>query len=99
MARGTGFLGALFNELRYAVQDIRQKVVEQGWFGQVTSAKPVIEMHTTTEPGPKSEDLYGQDLRSPLERRPSFEEQWQTREPGQQPESGKDREQDRGIEL
>jgi hypothetical protein len=70
-------LGAfLFNELRQAFQDIRQKAVEEGWFGRVTTAKPVIEMpFQATDPIPPEEDglLH--------ERRPSFEELWAPKEP------------------
>ena len=33
----------LFSELRQAFQDIRQKVVEEGWFGRVVSAAPVVD--------------------------------------------------------
>jgi hypothetical protein len=37
-------LDALFNELRNAFQDVRQKVVEEGWFGRVVTAALVIEV-------------------------------------------------------
>jgi len=57
-----------FNEMRQAIQDIRQKVVEQGWFGRVTTPKPVVEMPFQTVESPTHELLH--------ERRPSFEEQW-----------------------
>ncbi len=66
----------LFNELRQAIQDIRQKVLEQGWFGRVTTPKPVVEMPFETV-GDRSTDAS-----SPAQsHRPSFEEQWATREP------------------
>lgn len=79
--KGQGFFEALFAELRYAVQDVRQKLVEEGWFGRVVSAKPVIEMHQS--PSTPREALYGRDLANPLDRRPSFEEQWAARAPGE----------------
>jgi hypothetical protein len=66
----------LFNELRQAFQDIRQKVVEQGWFGRVTTPKPVVEMPFSTT-ADKTTD--GSDL---LHERPqSFEQSWAIREP------------------
>ena len=93
-----GLFDALWGELRYAVQDIRQKVVEQGWFGQVTTAKPVNSIHHFgSAPSEAShEDLYGRDLESPLDRRPSFEEQWRAREP--EPDKAPQKEVDRGID-
>jgi hypothetical protein len=39
----------LFNEARYAVQDIRQKLFEQAWFGRVVTAKPVTEVFLNQE--------------------------------------------------
>lgn len=65
----------LFNELRQAFQDIRQKVVEEGWFGRVTTAKPVVEIPFQALEG----DSAGHDLSH--ERRPSFEELWAPKEP------------------
>lgn len=59
-----------FNELRQAIQDIRQKVVEQGWFGRVTTPKPVIEMpFQTVENNASAHEL-------DRGRRLSFEELW-----------------------
>jgi len=34
----------LYNEFRSAIQDIRQKLVEEGWFGRVVTPAPVIEV-------------------------------------------------------
>ena len=34
----------LLGEARYAVQDIRQKLVEEAWCGRVMTAAPVIEI-------------------------------------------------------
>jgi hypothetical protein len=71
----------LFAELRQAVQDIRQKVVEEGWFGRVTTAAPVVEVDREHERG-----IHGDEHTPPPahertgERRPSFEEQWAPRE-------------------
>ncbi|SRR5579862_2746424 len=70
----------LSNEFRQAVQDIRQKVVEQGWFGRVTTPKPVVEMPFQTVEA----DLPKRDLN--CERRPSFEEMWAVREPAVTPD-------------
>jgi len=60
-----------FNELRQAIQDIRQKAVEQGWFGRVTTPKPVVEMPFQSVE--TAHEIDGQ-------RRLSFEEQWAPKE-------------------
>ncbi|HEY1612087.1 MAG TPA: hypothetical protein VGF97_00160 [Rhizomicrobium sp.] len=80
-AKRPGLAQFLFDELRSAFQDIRQKLVEEGWFGRVVSAAPVVEMDQTHVHG----DLYGDD-HQPLrdshtspEHRPSFEELWGAR--------------------
>jgi hypothetical protein len=39
-----GIVEYLMAELRQAFQDIRQKVAEEGWFGRVVTAAPVVEM-------------------------------------------------------
>ena len=70
----------LFNEFRQAVQDIRQKAVEQGWFGRVTTPKPVVEMPFQAVESARSE---APELAP--ERRPSFEEQWASRAQSIQP--------------
>jgi hypothetical protein len=64
----------LFNELRQAFQDIRQKVLEEGWFGRVVTAAPVVEI----DKGQPADEL------AP-ERRASFEELWSPRERAPQP--------------
>ena len=72
-SRPQGLAEFLFNELRHAFQDVRQKLVEEGWFGRVTTAKPVVEVHRDhTEPivpGDRAHEI-------PNERRHSFEELW-----------------------
>ena len=69
----------LFNEIRSAFQDIRQKVVEEGWFGRVTTPKPVVGLG---KDGPEAIGLGNRPtIHEGLgERRPSFEEQWAPRE-------------------
>lgn len=64
-----GIAEFLFNELRQAFQDVRQKVVEEGWFGRVVTAAPVVELGKET---PEAHD-------SRREHRPTFEELWGTR--------------------
>jgi hypothetical protein len=64
----------LFNELRQSFQDVRQKLVEEGWFGRVTTAKPVVEVqpdHADVAPSnsPSAREILD-------ERRPSFDDQW-----------------------
>ncbi|MBI1262765.1 MAG: hypothetical protein GC184_13685 [Rhizobiales bacterium] len=83
-AKPEGIAEYLFNELRYALRDIRQKVVEEGWFGRIVT--PTGETGASPE-FTKSESLYGDD-HQPMqatqaeapERRPSFEERWAVRE-------------------
>jgi hypothetical protein len=76
------FLEALFGELRHAFQDVRQKVVEEGWFGRVVTAKPVIEVHGGS---PSDRGIHGttraDELLPPGPERRSFEELWAPREP------------------
>ncbi|MEI9990122.1 MAG: hypothetical protein WDM86_08795 [Rhizomicrobium sp.] len=65
----------LFNEIRSAFQDIRQRVVEEGWFGRVTTPAPVIEV------GHGGPDGIGLGNRATIrdglsEHRPSLEEMW-----------------------
>jgi len=46
--RGSGgFLAFLFDEVRSAIQDVRQKAVEEGWFGRVTTPEPVVRADRT----------------------------------------------------
>ena len=68
-----GLVGFFFNEWRQAIQDIRQKVVEQGWFGRVTTPKPVVEMPFQTVEGNSTADRAHE---MPHDQRPSFEELW-----------------------
>jgi len=69
----------LFDELRGAMQDIRQKVVEEGWFGRVVTAAPVVEVdHALSR---ERGGLYSDD------HRPSFEEAWRARAPGETPDN------------
>lgn len=74
----------LLGELRQAFQDIRQKVVEESWFGRVVTAAPVVEMDRplTAEPGIHG-DVHHHGLSSgqPLaEERHSFDERWRPQE-------------------
>jgi hypothetical protein len=69
----------LFNEIRSAFQDVRQKVIEEGWFGRVVTPAPVIEV------GKEGPEAIGLGNRPTIheglgQRRPSFEEQWAPRE-------------------
>ncbi len=43
-ARPLGIAEFLFAEIRSAFQDMRQKVLEEGWFGRVVTPAPVIEV-------------------------------------------------------
>jgi len=77
---------------------MRQKVVEEGWFGRVVTAAPVVEVdRALTQDAAAS--LYGDD-HSPLKSgptpavRPSFEELWAPREA-----SPADIAQERGIDI
>jgi hypothetical protein len=71
--RGGGLLAFLFDELRGALQDIRQKVVEEGWFGRVVTPRPVVGARdfyrTTAVP-------LTADQGDPLRRVARFEEAW-----------------------
>jgi hypothetical protein len=69
----------LFNEIRSAFQDVRQKVIEEGWFGRVVTPAPVVEV------GKEGPEAIGLGHRPTIhdglgQRRPSFEEQWAPRE-------------------
>jgi hypothetical protein len=55
----------LLNEARYGVQDIRQKLFEEAWFGRVVTPAPVIEAR-----------LPDKEVASEPERRPRFEDVW-----------------------
>ena len=56
-----GILGFLFDERRGAIQDIRQRVVEEGWFGRVVTAAPVVEVDHSL--GRERGGLYSDDHR------------------------------------
>lgn len=78
-SRPLGIGEFLFNEIRSAFQDIRQKVVEEGWFGRVVTPAPVVEV------GKEGPEAIGLGNRPTVhealgERRPSFEELWAPRE-------------------
>jgi hypothetical protein len=91
MAKPKGVLDFLFDEFRAGVRDIRQKAVEQGWFGQVATAKPV-EVHAhMTEPRATTE-LRPEASEAELPRRPSFEEQWAPHEQASEPIPERDHE-------
>ncbi|HTQ13467.1 MAG TPA: hypothetical protein VMH86_06285 [Rhizomicrobium sp.] len=69
-----GLAEYLFAELRQAFQDVRQKALEEGWFGRVVTAAPVVEMDRAQIEGLKPDDAG---------HRPSFEERWAPRERGE----------------
>jgi hypothetical protein len=85
----------LFAELRQAFQDMRQKVVEEGWFGRVVTAAPVVEVERQ---GRDAAALYGDDHGplKPREQGPSFEEQWA---PCARDEMPSDFSQEHGIDI
>jgi hypothetical protein len=79
-SRPLGVAVYLFAELRQAFQDIRQKAVEEGWFGRVVTAAPVVEVD-------REHGIHGAEHAAPgtaehaAERRASFEERWAPRDP------------------
>ena len=87
-------------ELRQAFQDIRQKVIEEGWFGRVVTAAPVVEVDralTQDARGFYSDDHHplSAERTASLDHRPSFEELWSPKERAEgehnhQPELGID---------
>lgn len=85
----------LFREAANAIQDVRQKVVEEGWFGRVVTAAPVIEVEKLGEGS--SADLYGRGPAIEPPRTASFEEQWAPRERGVDP-AGPEHGHDLGID-
>jgi hypothetical protein len=97
-SRPPGIAQYLLNELRQAFRDMRQKVVEEGWFGRVVSPEPVVEVE---RPLTANRDaFYGSDhhpLSAPgdsIEDRLSFENLWRAREREAQPEIAPERGQD-----
>jgi hypothetical protein len=78
-AKPPGIGEFLFNELRHAFQDIRQKVVEEGWFGRVVTAAPVIELGKDQPVSDDRERASESPIVAP-EHRPTFEELWGPRE-------------------
>lgn len=93
-----GMVQYLFAELRQGFQDIRQKVIEEGWFGRVVTAAPVVEVDRSLTAN--RDAFYGSDHHplgasgDSIERRPTFEELWRPRErdvgPEIAPEHGPD---------
>jgi len=76
-----GIFAFLFGELGRAVQDVRQRVVEEGWFGRITTPLP-------REP-------HGSPA-APTERPITFEDLWPRHEgpadaPGREPDKGIER--------
>lgn len=86
----------LFNEIRAAFQDMRQKVVEEGWFGRVVTPAPVIEVG---KDGPEAIGLGDRPtVHDGLgQRRQSFEELWAPRERSAEP-ADLSKEQGHGID-
>lgn len=74
-AKPQGLGEFLFNELRQGIQDIRQKVVEEGWFGRVVTAKPVVELQRDA-PGSDSPAQHDGLSVKPGERELTFDEMW-----------------------
>jgi len=87
-----GIVEFLFDELRSAFQDIRQKVFEEGWFGRVVTAAPVVEMdRSPIDPAADSHSIApNTDIAAP-QRRPTFEELWGPRERANHVDIPKDR--------
>jgi hypothetical protein len=84
----------LFNEIRSAFQDIRQKVLEEGWFGRVVTPAPVVEMDRA--PAERSDREPGRELGAhEQERRPTFDELWA---PVDRTDPSRDIEQEHGID-
>jgi hypothetical protein len=71
----------LWGELRQAFQDVRQKLVEEGWFGRVVTAAPVVEMERDQSPENASRNAPAQPERD----HPSFDEMWAVREHASSP--------------
>jgi len=78
--RPPGVMQYLFAELRQGFQDIRQKVIEEGWFGRVVTAAPVVEVERSLTQD--RDTFFGSD-HPPLSaheiqgsRRQTFEELW-----------------------
>lgn len=91
-----GIAEYLMAELRQAFQDIRQKVAEEGWFGRVVTAAPVIEMDRAQIEGTKDGANLG--WHSGGRPQPTFEEQWAPRASGE-PLPGQKRSPDLGADF
>jgi hypothetical protein len=78
----------LWNELRQGLQDVRQKLVEEGWFGRVTTAAPVAEIERT-------DFALGVGNTRASDHRSDFEALWAPREKPMQPVPG---EHDHGMD-
>lgn len=61
----------LLNEARFGVQDIRQKLFEEAWFGRALTPTTGVESPTPTPEPPRETE------RTP-EHRPKFEDVWGT---------------------
>lgn len=72
-----GILEILFGEMRSAVQDIRSKLIDEGWFGRRAGASPQQNLARDWG-GPSIHDQPGLSIS-----RPPFEEQWAARAPGE----------------
>jgi hypothetical protein len=85
-ARPASIAASLFDEVRRAIQDIRQRVVEEGWFGRITTPLQ-RDHHSIGQTGPEA---------PAPERGASFEDLWPrhegpVREPGHELDRGMDR--------
>lgn len=85
----------LFREAAQAIQDVRQKVVEEGWFGRVVTAAPVVEVEKLGEAS--SADLYGRGPAIEPPRTATFEELWAPRDRGAD-QAGQEQARDLGID-
>jgi len=100
-AKPPGLGEFLFNEITSALRDIRQKVVEEGWFGRTVT--PTHPGKDKSQGGHAVYDIDHHKTEFKLElnrtrtsihmdRRPSFEEQWAPRDRAKEtPEIEKDR--------
>ncbi len=84
--------------MRQAVQDIRQKVVEEGWFGRVVSAAPVVETERDSS-SVQAASAPAQSQAMEPERRPTFEELWGPKEAQPRADQAHEREHHSEIDI
>jgi len=76
--RPPGLFAFLFGELGRAITDIRQRVVEEGWFGRVT---------TPPQRDPLNRTLADQDA---SDRASAFDAQWAPRQSNREQDQARD---------